>query len=334
MAAAAARAHRIPWSIFDAMRVKIRDEGVVRSHKAASIWRSAWTARGGRTSFGALDRARPKAPRLLAPRDDLVASLKQPRRGRSPDRARRRAHRLSTRRSPSVFPQTQRADHVRGPPRDRGQLLELPVSYKARAAPWRRATESDLSQPTSEDAALAALAAFGRRLPGARGISRRIRTMWRRPLARGARSFAVTRPRSETPLYHERVSKACTSSATENHQDPTVHFPTDEAATKLSICLRNILTNWKSTSIEWSHAMHHLAAALLASAFTERNPRCSWPHRKTDRPLPPLLRVPLTALPACRASPSLLTARPPHLVRYELAASAPSSACTVIGLET
>jgi transposase-like protein len=46
------------------------------------------------------------------------------------------------------------------------------------------------------------------------------------------------------------------------------HFPTDEAATKLLyLALRNIITKWKAPSLEWRAAMPHLAV-LFGERFT------------------------------------------------------------------
>ena len=240
-----------PVVIFDAMRVKIRDEGVVRNK---AVYLALGVDREGRKDVLGLWIEQTESAAFwlrvmteLKSRgvDDLLIALVDGLTG-FPEA-------ITT-----VFPQTQ--VHHCVVHLVRGSLSY--VSYKDRRA-VAAALRAIYRAPT-EDAALAALAAFEASPWGARYAP--IGTMWRRHWPHVRPVFAYP-PEIRKLLYttnaieslHMQLRKIIKTRG---------HFPTDEAATKLLyLALRNILTKWKAASIEWRHAMPHLAV-LFGERFT------------------------------------------------------------------
>ena len=240
-----------PVVIFDAMRVKIRDEGVVRNK---AVYLALGVDREGRKDVLGLWIEQTESAAFwlrvmteLKSRgvDDLLIALVDGLTG-FPEA-------ITT-----VFPQTQ--VHHCVVHLVRGSLSY--VSYKDRRA-VAAALRAIYRAPT-EDAALAALGAFEASPWGTRYAP--IGTMWRRHWPHVRPVFAYP-PEIRKLLYttnaieslHMQLRKIIKTRG---------HFPTDEAATKLLyLALRNILTKWKAASIEWRHAMPHLAV-LFGERFT------------------------------------------------------------------
>jgi putative transposase len=240
-----------PVVILDALRVKIRDEGVVRNK---AVYLAIGVARDGTKDVlglwieqteGAAFWLRVMTELKSRGVDDILIALIDGLAG-FPDA-------ITT-----VFPQTQihhcMVHLVRG-------SLSF-VSWKERKAV--AAELRDIYRAPTEAAAAAALAAFaagpwGERYPP-------IATMWHRHWEQIRPIFAYP-PAIRRLLYttnaieslHMQLRKIIKTRG---------HFPTDEAATKLLyLALRNIITKWKAASREWKAAMPHLAV-LFGERFT------------------------------------------------------------------
>jgi transposase-like protein len=240
-----------PVVILDAMRVKIRDEGVVRNK---AVYLAIGVDRDGRKDVlglwieqteGAAFWLRVMTELKSRGVEDILIALVDGLAG-FPEA-------ITT-----VFPQTQ--VHHCVVHLVRGSLSY--VSYKDRRA-VAGALRAIYRAPT-EDAALAALTAFEASPWGTRYAT--IGTMWRRHWAHVRPVFAYP-PEIRKLLYttnaieslHMQLRKIIKTRG---------HFPTDEAATKLLyLALRNIMDKWKAASKEWRAAMPHLAV-LFGERFT------------------------------------------------------------------
>jgi putative transposase len=240
-----------PVVILDAMRVKIRDEGTVRNK---AVYLAIGVDREGRKDVlglwieqteGAAFWLRVMTELKSRGVEDILIALVDGLAG-FPEA-------ITT-----VFPQAQ--VHHCVVHLVRGSLSY--VSYKDRRA-VAGALRAIYRAPT-EDAALAALAAFEASPWGARYAP--IGTMWRRHWAHVRPVFAYP-PEIRKLLYttnaieslHMQLRKIIKTRG---------HFPTDEAATKLLyLALRNIMDTWKAASREWRLAMPHLAV-LFGERFT------------------------------------------------------------------
>jgi len=240
-----------PVVILDAMRVKIRDEGVVRNK---AVYLALGIDREGRKDVlglwieqteGAAFWLRVMTELKSRGVEDILIALVDGLAG-FPEA-------ITT-----VFPQTQVHHCV-------VHLVRNSLSY----VPWKdrktvAAALRAIYRAPTEDAALAALAAFeaspwGTRYPP-------IGTMWRRHWPYVRPVFAYP-PEIRKLLYttnaieslHMQLRKIIKTRG---------HFPTDDAAAKLLyLALRNILTKWKAASREWRLAMPHLAV-LFGERFT------------------------------------------------------------------
>lgn len=240
-----------PVVILDAMRVKIRDEGTVRNK---AVYLAIGVDREGRKDVlglwieqteGAAFWLRVMTELKSRGVEDILIALVDGLAG-FPEA-------ITT-----VFPQAQ--VHHCVVHLVRGSLSY--VSWKDRKA-VSAALRAIYRAPT-EDAALAALAAFEASPSGTRYAP--IATMWRRHWDHVRPVFAYP-PEIRKLLYttnaieslHMQLRKIIKTRG---------HFPTDEAATKLLyLALRNILDKWKAASKEWRAAMPHLAV-LFGERFT------------------------------------------------------------------
>lgn len=240
-----------PVVILDAMRVKIRDEGVVRNK---AVYLALGVDREGRKDVlglwieqteGAAFWLRVMTELKSRGVEDILIALVDGLAG-FPEA-------ITT-----VFPQTQVHHCV-------VHLVRNSLSY----VPWKdrktvgAALRAIYRAPT-EEAALAALTAFEGSPLGARYAV--IATLWRRHWPHVRPVFAYP-PEIRKLLYttnaieslHMQLRKIIKTRG---------HFPTDEAATKLLyLALRNILGKWKTASKEWRVAMPHLAV-LFGERFT------------------------------------------------------------------
>jgi transposase-like protein len=240
-----------PVVILDALRVKIRDEGVVRNK---AVYLAIGVARDGTKDVlglwieqteGAAFWLRVMTELKSRGVEDILIALIDGLAG-FPDA-------ITT-----VFPQAQ--IHHCMVHLVRGSLSY--VSYKDRKAV--AATLRGIYRAPTEAAAQAALAEFAagpwpERYPP-------IPAMWHRHWEYIRPIFAYP-PAVRRLLYttnaieslHMRLRKIIKTRG---------HFPTDEAATKLLyLALRNIIAKWKAPSIEWKAAMPHLAV-LFGERFT------------------------------------------------------------------
>lgn len=240
-----------PVVILDAMRVKIRDEGVVRNK---AVYLAIGVDRDGRKDVlglwieqteGAAFWLRVMTELKSRGVEDILIALVDGLAG-FPEA-------ITT-----VFPQTQVHHCV-------VHLVRSSLSYvnwKERKAVGA-ALRAIYRAPT-EDAALAALTAFAESPLGARYAV--IATLWRRHWDHVRPVFAYP-PDIRKLLYttnaieslHMQLRKIIKTRG---------HFPTDEAATKLLyLALRNIMGKWTMASREWRAAMPHLAV-LFGERFT------------------------------------------------------------------
>jgi putative transposase len=240
-----------PVVILDAMRVKIRAEGVVRNK---AVYLALGVDREGRKDVlglwieqteGAAFWLRVMTELKSRGVEDILIALVDGLAG-FPEA-------ITT-----VFPQTQVHHCV-------VHLVRSSLSY----VPWKErktvaAALRAIYRAPTEDAALAALTAFEASPWGARYAP--IGPMWRRHWPQVRPVFAYP-PEIRKLLYttnaieslHMQLRKIIKTRG---------HFPTDEAATKLLyLALRNILTKWKAASREWRLAMPHLAV-LFGERFT------------------------------------------------------------------
>lgn len=240
-----------PVVILDALRVKIRDEGVVRNK---AVYLAIGVARDGTKDVlglwieqteGAAFWLRVMTELKSRGVDDILIALIDGLAG-FPDA-------ITT-----VFPQAQ-IHHCMV------HLVRASLSFvnwkerKVVAAELR-----DIYRAPTEAAAAAALAAFaagpwGERYPP-------IATMWHR-------HWECIRPIFAYPPTIRRLLYTTNAIESLHMQLRKIiktrgHFPTDEAATKLLyLALRNIITKWKAASREWKAAMPHLAV-LFGERFT------------------------------------------------------------------
>lgn len=240
-----------PVVILDALRVKIRDEGVVRNK---AVYLAIGVARDGTKDVlglwieqteGAAFWLRVMTELKSRGVEDILIALIDGLAG-FPDAI------------TAVFPQTQ-IHHCMV------HLVRGSLSY----VNWkdRKAVAAELRgiyRAPTEAAAQAALTAFaegpwGERYPP-------IALMWQRHWDHIRPVFAYP-PTIRRLLYttnaieslHMQLRKIIKTRG---------HFPTDEAATKLLyLALRNIIAKWKAPSIEWRAAMPHLAV-LFGDRFT------------------------------------------------------------------
>ncbi len=243
-----------PVVILDAMRVKIRDEGVVRNK---AVYLALGVDRDGRKEVlglwieqteGAAFWLRVMTDLRSRGVEDILIALVDGLAG-FPDA-------ITT-----VFPQTQVHHCV-------VHLVRNSLSYvnwKERKAVGA-ALRAIYRAPT-EAAADAALTAFIAGPLGARYPV--IGTLWHRHWNHVRPVFAYP-PEIRKLLYttnaieslHMQLRKIIKTRG---------HFPTDEAATKLLyLALRNIMSKWKTASVEWRHAMPHLAVLFGERFTTER----------------------------------------------------------------
>lgn len=240
-----------PVVILDALRVKIRDEGVVRNkavYLAIGISREGvkdvlglWIEQTEGAAFWLRIMTELKSRGV----EDILIALVDGLAG-FPDAI------------TAVFPQTQ-IHHC---------MVHL-VRGSLRYVSWknRRAVAAELRaiyQAPTEDAARAALAAFARSPWGAQYPP--IATTWQRHWEHIRPVFAYP-PTLRRLLYttnaieslHMQLRKIIKTRG---------HFPTDEAASKLLyLALRNIIAKWKAASTEWKKALPHLAV-LFGERFT------------------------------------------------------------------
>jgi len=240
-----------PVVILDALRVKIRDEGVVRNK---AVYLAIGVARDGTKDVlglwieqteGAAFWLRVMTELKSRGVDDILIALVDGLAG-FPEA-------ITT-----VFPQTQ-VHHCMV------HLVRGSLSY----VPWsaRRAVGAELRaiyRAPTEAAAQAALEAFAASPAGQRYPP--IATMWRRHWDHIRPVFAYP-PELRRMLYttnaieslHMQLRKIIKTRG---------HFPTDEAATKLLyLALRNIIAKWKAAGRPWQAALTHLAV-LFGERFT------------------------------------------------------------------
>jgi putative transposase len=240
-----------PVVILDAMRVKIRDEGVVRNK---AVYLALGVDRDGRKDVlglwieqteGAAFWLRVMTELKSRGVEDILIALVDGLAG-FPEAI------------TAVFPQTQVHHCV-------VHLVRNSLSY----VNWKErktvgAALRAIYRAPTEAAADTALTAFIASPLGARYPV--IGTLWRRHWAHVRPVFAYP-PEIRKLLYttnaieslHMQLRKIIKTRG---------HFPTDEAATKLLyLALRNIMIKWKTASIEWRQAMPHLAV-LFGERFT------------------------------------------------------------------
>jgi putative transposase len=240
-----------PVVILDAMRVKIRDEGVVRNK---AVYLALGVDRDGRKDVlglwieqteGAAFWLRVMTELKSRGVEDILIALVDGLAG-FPEA-------ITT-----VFPQTQVHHCV-------VHLVRSSLSY----VNWKErktvgAALRAIYRAPTEAAADAALTAFTASPLGARYAV--IGTLWRRHWDHVRPVFAYP-PEIRKLLYttnaieslHMQLRKIIKTRG---------HFPTDDAATKLLyLALRNIMTKWKTASKEWRAAMPHLAV-LFGERFT------------------------------------------------------------------
>ncbi len=242
-----------PVVIFDALRVKIRDEGVVRNkavYLALGVDREGlkdvlglWIEQTEGAGFWLRVMTELKSRGV----DDVLVALVDGLVG-FPDA-------ITT-----VFPQAQ-VHHC---------VVHL-VRQSLAFAGWkeRKALAGQLRaiyRAPTESAAVAALEEFSASPVGTKYPA--IATLWRRHWPHVAPVFAYP-PEIRRLLYttnaieslHMQLRKIVKTRG---------HFPTDEAATKLLyLALRNIATKWQRPTRSWQAAMPYLAM-LFGSRFTER----------------------------------------------------------------
>jgi transposase-like protein len=237
--------------ILDALRVKIRDEGVVRNkavYLAIGITREGskdvlglWIEQTEGAAFWLRVMTELKSRGV----EDILIALIDGLAG-FPEAI------------TAVFPQTQ-IHHCMV------HLVRGSLSYVS----WkhRRAVAGDLRaiyRAPTEAAALAALEDFagspwGEQYPP-------IATMWRR-------HWDYIRPVFAYPPVIRRLLYTTNAIESLHMQLRKIiqtrgHFPTDEAASKLLyLALRNIIAKWKAASVEWKAALPHLAV-LFGERFT------------------------------------------------------------------
>jgi transposase-like protein len=240
-----------PVVILDALRVKIRDEGVVRNkavYLAIGISREGtkdvlglWIEQTEGAAFWLRVMTELKSRGV----EDILIALIDGLAG-FPEAI------------TAVFPQTQIHHCV-------VHLVRGSLSYVG----WkhRRAVAADLRaiyRAPTEAAAEMALADFARSDRGEQYPP--IATMWRRHWEHIRPVFAYP-PMIRRLLYttnaieslHMQLRKIIKTRG---------HFPTDEAATKLLyLALRNIIAQWKAPSMDWQGALPHLAV-LFGERFT------------------------------------------------------------------
>ena len=240
-----------PVVILDAMRVKIRDEGVVRNK---AVYLALGVDRDGRKDVlglwieqteGAAFWLRVMTDLKSRGVEDILIALVDGLAG-FPEA-------ITT-----VFPQTQVHHCV-------VHLVRSSLSY----VNWKErktvgAALRAIYRAPTEAAADTALTAFTASPLGARYPV--IGTLWRRHWDHVRPVFAYP-PEIRKLLYttnaieslHMQLRKIIKTRG---------HFPTDEAATKLLyLALRNIMIQWKTASVEWRAAMLHLAV-LFGERFT------------------------------------------------------------------
>ncbi len=240
-----------PVVILDALRVKIRHEGVVRNK---AVYLAIGIARDGTKDVlglwieqteGAAFWLRVMTELKSRGVEDILIALIDGLAG-FPEA-------ITT-----VFPQTQ-IHHCMV------HLVRGSLSY----VPWksRRAVAAELRaiyRAPTEGAATATLEAFARTPTGEPYAP--IVTMWRR-------HWEYIRPVFAYPPAIRRLLYTTNAIESLHMQLRKIiktrgHFPTDEAATKLLyLALRNIIAKWKKASIEWQATLPHLAI-LFGERFT------------------------------------------------------------------
>jgi len=240
-----------PVVIFDALRVKIRDDGVVRN-KAAYL-AIGIQADGSKDVLGLWLDASESASfwlRVLSELQsrgvqDILIALVDGLTG-FPDA-------ITT-----VFPQTQVHQCV-------VHLVRQSLRYVPYGA--RKAVAAELRQiyaaPTG-DAAQAALARFAESEWGRRAAP--IVALWHRHWERVAPVFQYP-PELRRLLYTTNAIESLNMQLRKILKTRG-HFPTDDAALKLLyLALRNVMRKWQRGVKTWSHAMPHLAT-LFGDRFT------------------------------------------------------------------
>jgi transposase-like protein len=240
-----------PVVILDALRVKIRDEGVVRNkavYLAIGISREGtkdvlglWIEQTEGAAFWLRIMTELKSRGV----EDILIALVDGLAG-FPEAIR------------AVFPQTQ--IHHCMVHLVRGSLSYVPAKHRRAVADALRT----IYRAPTEAAATAALAAFADSPWGAQYPP--IVTMWRRHWEHIRPVFAYP-PTIRRLLYttnaieslHMQLRKIIKTRG---------HFPTDAAAAKLLyLALRNIIAKWKAASKEWYATLPHLAV-LFGERFT------------------------------------------------------------------
>lgn len=243
-----------PVVILDALRVKMRDEGVVRNK---AVYLAIGIARDGTKDVlglwieqteGAAFWLRVMTELQSRGVEDILIALVDGLAG-FPDA-------ITT-----VFPQTQ--VHHCMVHLVRGSLSYVPWSARRLVAAELRA----IYRAPTEAAATAALEAFAQSPAGQRYPP--IATMWRRHWAHIRPVFAYP-PAIRRLLYttnaieslHMQLRKIIKTRG---------HFPSDEAATKLLyLALRNIIAKWQATGHPWQAALPYLAVLFGERFTTER----------------------------------------------------------------
>lgn len=243
-----------PVVILDALRVKIRDEGVVRNK---AVYLAIGIGRDGTKDVlglwieqteGAAFWLRVMTELQSRGVEDILIALVDGLAG-FPDA-------ITT-----VFPQTQ--VHHCMVHLVRGSLSYVPWSARRPVAAELRA----IYRAPTEAAATAALEAFAQSPAGQRYPP--IATMWRRHWEHIRPVFAYP-PAIRRLLYttnaieslHMQLRKIIKTRG---------HFPSDEAATKLLyLALRNIIAKWQATGHQWQAALPFLAVLFGERFTTER----------------------------------------------------------------
>jgi len=243
-----------PVVILDALRVKIRDEGVVRNK---AVYLAIGIARDGTKDVLGLWIAQTEGAafwlRVMTElqsrgvEDILIALI---------DGLAGFPEAITT-----VFPQTQ--IHHCMVHLVRGSLSYVPWTIRKRVAAELRA----IYRAPTEAAARAALETFAQSPVGAQYPP--IATLWRRHWEHIQPVFAYP-PAIRRLLYttnaieslHMQLRKIIKTRG---------HFPSDEAASKLLyLALRNIIAKWKKASVQWQQTLPHLAVLFGERFILER----------------------------------------------------------------
>ena len=241
-----------PVVFFDALRVKIREDAVVRNK---AIYLALGVLPDGTRDILGLWIEGTEGRQVL---DEGLQRPEDPRRRRHPDRRHRRpeGHGRGARRG---LPGHDAADLHRAPDPQQPRLRELEGPQGAGAA-----IKPIYTAPSAE-AALAELDAFERGPWGAKFPT--VVAAWRRAWDQVIPFFAFP-PAVRQVIYTTNAIESINARLRKIIKTRG-HFPSDDAATKLIwLALRNITADWGRAAPDWKTAMNQFAI-LYGDRFTK-----------------------------------------------------------------